>query len=127
MAPGVHLPVAITIINGFYRHSIGIGKADVEVGCAPQRFKSHGIVGVLPISGHLRKSDVVIPCRGTASAVFPPVSVRCLLLSSEAMQDAGAKILPIFVAECAAAKKNQSGPRSKVIGRGPDIRRVVPR
>src|SRR5437016_7442790 len=126
MTPGVHLPIAVAIIDGFDRSAVRIGKVYVEICPAPQRLKSHRVPAVLPIDRYLCEGYMIIPGGWTAPAVFTPISVRCLLLGSKTMQNPPAKIFPFFVPEHSPRKKDKSSPGRKVVRRGPNIRCVVP-
>src|SRR6267378_3733714 len=63
MAPGVHSPVAVAIIDGFYWRAVRIGKVFVEICCTAQSFESRRVLGVFPVERYLRKGDVVGPLR----------------------------------------------------------------
>src|SRR6266699_6349354 len=110
MAPGVHPPVAVAIIDGFYWRAVRIGKVFVEICCTPQGFESRRVLRVFPVERYLRKGDVIVSGGWTIAAVFTPISVRCLLFGGETMQNPLPKIFPILVSEHTAEKQHKSGP-----------------
>ena len=99
VSPRVHAPIAIAVVDDFHRNTIGIGKVLVKVGGAPQCLERRRVVRVLPVKRHLRGGYIVVARGWRRPAVLSPVSVWCLLLRGEAMQNPATEIFPLLILE----------------------------
>src|SRR5262245_8312099 len=126
LAPGADAPMAISVIDYFYRDAIRPGEIFVKGRGSSERPQSRRVFGEFPIERHSAQREMVVTNGRTRSAVFTPISIFCLFRGREAVKNFCPQALPLSVSEDSSSKQQIRGPQRVMIRRSACVWRVIP-